>query len=106
MCIRDSKGSDEMDCQKQEDVIKGSDEMDCQKQEDVTKGSDEKDSQKQEDLIKGSDEKDSQKEEAVNDRCAGQQHDFDRRKDNTNKIPDREEVITSKRRKVRLKDTL
>ena len=52
-------------------------------------------------MIRGSDEKDCQKQEDVIDRCAGQQHDFDRRKGNANKIPDREEVITSKRRKVR-----
>ena len=57
-------------------------------------------------MIRGSDEKDCQKQEDVIDRCAGQQHDFDRRKGNANKIPDREEVITSKRRKVRLKDIL
>ena len=99
------KGS-EMDGQKEEDVIKGGDEMDGQKEEDVIKGSNEIDDQKEEDVIKGSDEMDGQKEEGVIDRCAGQQHDSDRGKENANRIPNPEEVITSERRKVRLKDIL
>ena len=57
-------------------------------------------------MIRGSDEMDCQRQEDVIGRCAGQQHEFDRRKGNANKIPHREEVITSKRRKVRLKDIL
>ena len=40
------------------------------------------------------------------DRSAGQQHDVDTRKKNANSIPNPEQVITSKRRKVRLKDIL
>ena len=100
-------GSDKKDGQKQENVIKRNGEMDGQKQaEDVIKGNDEMDGQKKEDVIKESDDKDGQKEEGVIDRCAGQQHDFDRRKENANRIPNPEEVITSKRRKVRLKDII
>ena len=94
-----------MDDQKEEDVIKGSNEMDDQKEEDVIKGGDEMDGQRQEDVIKGSDVMDGPKEEGVIDRCGGQQHDFDRGKENA-RIPNPEEVITSKRRKVRLKDIL